>query len=57
MRGAPVLMEVVVVEFSGVEPLDKFLIEAFEELLVVIGAFFTWKAGGAFLAPKDGIMA
>ena len=57
MRGAAVCMEVAVVGFPGVEPLDKFLIEASEEWLAVVGAFFTWKAGAAFLAPKDGIMA
>ena len=57
MRGAAVSMEDVVVGFPGVEPLDKFLIEPFKELLVVVGACFTWKAGANFLAPKDGIMA
>ena len=57
MRGAVVSMEVAVVGFPGVEPSDKFLIEAIEELLPVVSAFFTWKAGAAFLAPKDGIMA
>ena len=45
------------VRFLGVEPYDKFLIEPIEELLAMVGAFFTWKAGAAFLAPKDGIMA
>ena len=57
VRGAVVSMEVAVVGFPGVEPSDKFWIDAFEELLAVVGAFFTWKAGAAFLAPKDGIMA
>ena len=57
VRGAVVSMEVTVVGFPGVEPSDKFLIEAIEELLPVVSAFFTWKAGAAFLAPKDGIMA
>ena len=45
MRGAVVSMEVAVVGFPGVEPSDKFLIEAIEELLPVVSAFFTWKAG------------
>ena len=58
MRGATtVSMEVAVMGFPSVELLDKFLTEAFEELLVVVGACFTWKAGATFLAPKDGIMA
>ena len=58
MRGATtVSMEVAVMGFPSVELLDKFLTEAFEELLVVVGAFCTWKAGTAFLTPKDGIMA
>ena len=57
VRGAVVSMEVAVVGFPGVEPSDKFLMEAIEELLPVVSAFFTWKAGAAIFAPKDGIMA